>query len=274
VLLARRDYDAGVIAPRPGPPVASAALTKPLGFALRLQRGSFYAWAAGLFLLGLAYGSLGQNIEDLLDSSPQAEDILVQNTNASVVDSFFGTTSLTLALIGTAFTLSALGRLRGEETSGRLEPVLATSLGRVRWALTHVSVASGGTVLLFAAAGIGTGLAYAVSGAGAEEVPRLLGAALAQTPAAWVLGSIAVLLFGFAPRAGALAWIPLAFCFVIGTLGPLLGLPDWVDDISPFTAQRMVPAESFSAYPLLLLTVLAVALGGGGLYTFRNRDIG
>jgi ABC-2 type transport system permease protein len=84
-----------------------------------------------------------------------------------------------------------------------------------------------------------------------------VGAAIAQTPAAWVLGSISLLIFGIAPRASTVAWLPLAFCFVVGTLGPLLARPGWVDDVSPFNAEPMLPAESFSAYPLLILTAVA-----------------
>lgn len=271
----RRDLSAGLIAPRPGPPTGSRIIGRPLGFAVRLQRGTFAAWAVGLFLLGVAYGSLGQNVQDLLDTSPQAEDLFVQpGSTASVVDSFFGTTSMTLALIGTAFTIQAIGRLRTEESAGRAEPVLATALGRIRWASTHVAVALAGTALLLAAAGSGTGLAYALTGAGSGEVGRLLLAGVAQVPAAWVLGAVALALFGLVPRWSAAGWAPLAFCFVVGTLGPLLGLPDWVEDLSPYAAQPMLPAEAFAAGPLVGLTALAAGLIAAGMFGLRHRDIG
>ena len=65
-LAARRDLGAGLVAPRPGPPRASRRLAGPIGLAFRLQRGSLAGWTAGLFLGGLAYGSLGHAIEDLV----------------------------------------------------------------------------------------------------------------------------------------------------------------------------------------------------------------
>jgi len=51
-LLARRDLGAGLIASRPGPPVAGRDLRSTLGLAFRLQRGSLLAWSTGLFLAG------------------------------------------------------------------------------------------------------------------------------------------------------------------------------------------------------------------------------
>jgi ABC-2 type transport system permease protein len=44
-LLARRDLGAGLIASRPGPPVAGRDLRNTLGLAFRLQRGSLSAWS-------------------------------------------------------------------------------------------------------------------------------------------------------------------------------------------------------------------------------------
>ena len=44
-LLARRDDDAGLLVPRPGPPTAAPALSRPFGLAFRLQRGALLGWA-------------------------------------------------------------------------------------------------------------------------------------------------------------------------------------------------------------------------------------
>ena len=51
-LRARRDEGAGLIAPRPGPATAKPSLTRPLGLALRLQRGVLLGWSAALFFSG------------------------------------------------------------------------------------------------------------------------------------------------------------------------------------------------------------------------------
>ena len=189
VLLARRDRAPGSCAPRPGRAASPRrALRRPLGLALRLQRGTLLGWGAGLLALGAAYGSFARDVGDLLDTSAQVEDFFSRAGGASIIDSYLATVISILALLGTGFTIQSVLRLRGEETAGRAEPVLAAPLARARWALSHIAVAVAGTTVLLALGGAAMGLADAVRGAGLEQVPRLAGAALVQAPAAWVLG--------------------------------------------------------------------------------------
>ena len=74
---------------------------------------------------------------------------------------------------------------------------------------------------------------------------------------------MAVALFGLLPRAVAAVWGALAACYLAAFLGPLLGLPEWVMDVSPFTHVPLLPAASFDVVPLLVLTAVAAALCGG-----------
>nr|CAA52013.1 TnrB3 [Streptomyces longisporoflavus] len=55
VLSTRRDVGAGLRSSRLGRRTASDALTRPLGFALRLHRGTLLGFGAGLFLMGVMY---------------------------------------------------------------------------------------------------------------------------------------------------------------------------------------------------------------------------
>jgi ABC-2 type transport system permease protein len=107
------------------------------------------------------------------------------------------------------------------------EPVLSAATGRIRWALSHISVAAGGACLLLAAAGLSTGLGYGVlTGSVSTQVPRLLGAALARLPATMVVAAVAVLLFGLLPwESIALAWTAVALVGVIGVFGLPLQWP-------------------------------------------------
>ena len=83
------------------------------------------------------------------------------------------------------------------------------------------------------------------------RLPLLVGSSVAIAPAVWVLIGLAVALFGLLPRAVAAVWGALAACYLAAFLGPLLGLPDWVIDISPFTHVPLLPAADFDAMPLL-----------------------
>ena len=271
-LLERRDLGGGLVAPRPGPPVAGPRLATPLGFALRLQRGALIGWSVGLFLLGATYGAVGADAGDLLDTSAQLQDFF-DRSGQGIVDAFLATTLLIAALVVAGFAIQSVLRLRGEETSGRAEPVLATAIGRRRWAAGHLAVALGGAALVQLATGLGAGLAYAARGGGAEQVPRLAAAALGQLPAVWVLAGIAIAGFGLGARLAAVAWFALAACVIVAIVGPLLDLPGAVMDLSPFSHSPSLPGGSPAPGTLVALTAVAAILVAVGLTALGRRDV-
>jgi len=271
VLHARRDLGAGLLPPRPGP--ARGALNSSFALALRLQRGALIGWTAGFAILGATFGSVAQDIGDVIGDSADVKDALqTLGGQQDLVDAYLAATFQILALIAAAFAIQATLRLRGEETSGRAEPLLATATSRTRWAFSHATLAFGGTALLLAAAGLAAGIAHAAQTADAQEVPRLLGAALAQAPAAWVLAALALLLFGAIPRGTAAAWGALALALALVELGPLADLPQTLVDVSPFAHSPQLPGGDLDAAPLVL-TALAVGLAAAGLFGLRRRDL-
>jgi ABC-2 type transport system permease protein len=273
-LLGVRDLGGGLVPPRPGPPVASVALAgSAYGLPFRLQRASLIAWTLGLALTGVSYGSVGQDVRDLIGDNNAFEDIIAQG-GGSLTDAFFTTSLLMLALIAGGFAISSTLRLRGEEAGGRAEPVLATGLGRTRWVASYLAVALGGSVALMAAAGLGMGLTYGVAVSDLGQVGRLVGAAVAFVPALWVLVGVTLALFGFAPRATAVAWGVLVACFVIGLFAEVLDLPSWVVDVSPFQHVPAMPSQGFALAPIVSLTAIAAALTAAGVVGFRRRDAG
>ncbi|MET1060241.1 MAG: ABC transporter permease [Nocardioides sp.] len=273
-LTTQRDIGSGLVAPRPGPPAASRWLAGPVGLAARLQRTALVGWAAGMVVLGAAFGSLGEDVQGMIEGNPELEKVFTQSSGgASIVDAYFGTVLMIAALIATGFTVSSVTRLRSEETSLRVEPLLATPLGRVRWASSSLVTTLLGTVVVLAATGLGTGLAYAAVARDAGQVWFLTGATLAYLPAALVLGAVGVALFGWAPRAGGLVWAALAVCVVIGWLGEVLQLPDAVVRLSPYDRTPQVPLTGLDWTPLLVLTAVAVALTAAGFAGLRRRDL-
>jgi ABC-2 type transport system permease protein len=272
-LLARRDLGGGLLRPRLGRPTASPSLSGPLGLAVRLQRGTLIGWTAALAATGISYGSIAQDVRDLIGDNESFEDIIVQG-GGDLTQTFLATAALTAALIAGGFAVSSTLRLRSEETAGRAEPVLATATSRWRWAGSHLDVALVGSAILMLAFGLGLGVTYAIVAGDAGQVPELVGAALAFVPALWVLVGVATLLFGAFPRVSMVAWGAVAVCFVIGFLGQLLQLPQWAMNLSPFQHVPLVPVDGFALVPVAVLTVIAAALIGGGLVGFRRRDAG
>ena len=269
----RRDVGAGLIRPGPGSPAASTGLVRPVGLALRLQRGSIIGWSVGLFLGGAAYGSIGKDVEDFVGDNESLSDIIAQ-AGGNLTDSYFATTLLILALVGTGFAVQSTMRLRGEETAGRAEPLLATGLSRSGWVISHLVLAVVGSALMLLAAGFGIGLTYGISIGDLGQVPGLVGAALVHLPAMWVFVGVTMLLYGRFPGAVLTAWVALAACLVVGFLGQLLGLPEWLRELSPFEHTPPLPAEGLDVMPLVLLAMIAAALIAGGVAAFGRRDIG
>lgn len=272
-LAGRRDVGAGLMPARPGRPAASRWLAGPLGLAMRQHRAGLAGWAVGLFLLGVAYGSVGDAVEELV-SENDALAAFVAASGADLVDSFFAVAASMVALIGSGFALQVTLRMRSEETAGRLEPLLATALPRWRWAGSHLLVAAGGSAVLLGLAGLGLGLAHAALTGDAGQVWRLTRATLVYAPALWTLVGVAAALFGLLPRAAAAAWAALAACAFAVLLERALQLPQWLVDLSPFGHVPQLPVAALEAAPLAAMSAVAVALVTAGLVGLRRRDVG
>jgi ABC-2 type transport system permease protein len=115
------------------------------------------------------------------------------------------------------------------------------------------------------------GLGFAV-GYG-KQVGPILVACLAQLPAVWVIGGVAVLLHGVLPRAAMAAWGIAGAVLLIGWVGPALDVPQAVLDVSPFGHLPKLPGGELRWGPLAVLTALAVALVAAGLTGLRRRDL-
>jgi ABC-2 type transport system permease protein len=57
-------------------------------------------------------------------------------------------------------------------------------------------------------------------------------------------------------------------------VAPLLGLPGWVSDLSPFAHVPRVPAEPMAWGPVLALVAVAAVAVAVGLVGYRRRDLG
>ncbi|MFC0007905.1 ABC transporter permease [Micromonospora siamensis] len=274
-LSVRRDLGAGLLPPRLGPVGAGRALAGPFGLAWRLHRGQLLWWSVGFGLLGLILGGAAKAAGRSVEGNPQLEEILARmGGTAALAEAYLGATLSLAGLAAAGYAVQAALRMRSEEAAGRAEPLLATGTHRSAWLGSHLLFALLGPVVVLAVTGFATGLTYGLSVRDVPgELPRLVGAGLAQVPAAWVLAGLAVLLYGLLPRLAPLAWAALAVCVLLGQLGPVLKLDQRLLDVSPFTHTPQVLRPAWDATGLWALTVLAVALAAVGLSGFRRRDL-
>jgi ABC-2 type transport system permease protein len=276
-LAQRRDIGAGLLPDRAGRPAASAALRGPFALAWRLQWPALAGWAAGYAVMFAVCGAAAKGIGSLVGTSGSlTKEFTRIGGQAAIVNAYLTALMLIGGLAAAAYGVSAVLRLHTEETAGRADPVLAGSAGRARWGLSHLAVALAGTAVLLVTAGIATGLGYglAAGGAGAETA-RMLGAGLAQLPAAAVIIGVAALAYGAVPDGCvAVAWTAVGLAAALNIFGQALQLSHWVLDISPFTHVPKLPGGTVTATPFLWLGVIALALGAAGLAALRRRDIG
>jgi ABC-2 type transport system permease protein len=271
VIIRRRDVGAGIVRPRPGPAVASGLLGRPVGLAFRLQRGSLIVWGIVLAVAGAAVAGVVTQADVLAEMEAIRRAFLLGG--GDIVDSIFGTYLMFMALLAMAYALLGAGQLRSEETAGRAEPVLATATSRLRWAGSHVAVMVAGTIFVLGLGGLVAGAIHAANVGDASQLPRLFGLALTWVPATLVFIGLSVALFGLWPRAMVLAWVVYAYGALATMFGPLLELPDWVDDLSPIGQTPRVPGVELDLVPLIALIAVAGLLLAVGLLGFGRRDV-
>ena len=268
----RRDLGSGLVSQRLGPAHASRWSTVPIGLVLRLQRGAIVGWSIGLLVLGLAYGAVGSDIEQVLRDNPDMEQF-IPAAGRSITDSYVAYTLALGAMLAGGYAIGSVLRLRGEEVDARTEWVLATPSSRWTWMDANLAVAVSGSVLVLVASGLGTGLGLGVATDDLGQVPRLVGASLSLLPAVLVLVGVAALAYGWAPRWSMFAWGPLAFVVVVGLFGELFRVPMALRWLSPLEHLPMVPAEAVEPVPAVVLTGLAGVLVAAAGVGFRSRDV-
>jgi len=277
VLASRRDVGAGILPSRLGPAAAAPGLSNPLALAWRLQRGLLIAWVMGIALYSLLIGSIVNSVADMLRDNPQLEAYFAAiGGEAGLTDITIAALISIVALIISIYAVQSALRLRGEEIGIRAEPVLATAVGRLHYATSHLIFAFVGPAVVLAVSGLVIGLTYgSITGEIGREVGRQFGATMAQLPAVWVLSGLVMALYGLSPRFSTSgAWAVVSAFFVIGIFGELLKLPQWVIDASPFTHIPDLPGGEFTITPIIWLLAIVVVLTIAGLIGFRQRDIG
>jgi ABC-2 type transport system permease protein len=274
LLLDRRDFGEGLLSYRQGRATASWALRSPIGLAWRLQRGSIIGWTTGLFVLGLAYGSFADSVEEYVADNPEIARYL-PGSAAEVLNSYFALVVLISALLAAASAVAGAMRARHEETSGRAEPVLATKVSRRSWLGSHITVSLVGSAVTVATAGLGHGVAYGVATSDPGQFLRLVGVALVQLPAVWLVVAVAVAAIGWLPRAAAsIAWSLVGYCGVIAMFADSFNLPDWTRQASPFVHLPQAPLDTVTATPLVVLSAVAAAVLMTGFVGLAHRDFG
>jgi ABC-2 type transport system permease protein len=271
-LSARRDVGAGLVAARPGEPVAAPWLRSPLAVAFRLQRASLIWWTVALAVFGFMFGGLGDQIADPEDMSQDRIEMFGGSVD-TLLDGYLGVITLFTAAYAGIMVVLGVQAVRSEETKGRAEPVLATATSRWAWLGSYLAVISLGLVGLLLVAGFATGTGAAVSAGDGSYIWDVTVAHLAHVPGVLVLLGIAALLFGVLPRTIGVTWAVLGYSLFVGLFGTIMDLPQWAHNLSPLEHIGQPPLDSISWSAAMILLVVAAGLMATGLARFRRRDL-
>jgi ABC-2 type transport system permease protein len=262
-LESRRQYDDGNI-PSAGERPNARPITGVFGLHLTLQRGQTIGWAVGLFLGGLAFGSMTKSLLDAAKDNPLLARVLTAQGN----DGVYTTMTQFLAAAATAYVVGAVLRVYSDEQSGLGEAVLARAVSRWRWLLTAVASALVGSAVLMFFAGLGNGLGAGITLGEPQTIVRLTLAGLAYVPAMAVLAGVAAL--AVALKHVWIGWLAVVFVVTSLYLGALLRLPHWLIDLSP-VGRTTVPTD-FPAAALTVMVAVAAVLTLCAGWIYRSRD--
>jgi ABC-2 type transport system permease protein len=272
-----RDLGASLLVEPAGRARAGAGGDSFLGLAWRQQWPTLIGWCLFAALLGGIAGGLGPVVSDVMGDNDSLRELirrLVPGSRAEIIDVF------TTALLGMAGVLAAAAgiqavlRLRMEETEGRAELLLSAPRSRARWLSANLLLAAASAVVVAIVAGTAATIGLTLSGMVNDPPGLLVAAALAHVPAAIVFIAATAVLFAAVPRLCIpFGWGLLAGGLILGQYGELLGLPAWLQDVSPFRHSAAMPVEPFDLVPALAMSVIALAGAAAAAHLFRRRDL-
>ena len=274
-LLHRRDLGAGILPSRKGRSHASTLRKTPLGFAWYVQRNVFIGWFAGVMIFVGVIGLLVPEMSRMFDTSDAAKRLIESIGGAGAMIPAFLSTMLTLTAIAvTGYIVQGLSKLRSEEANGYVENLLATRLSRIKWLAQHAGIVLAGGILMLALSGVILGTATNIWTEYTVDVWSYMLAGLSYVPVLLAFAGAFILLFGVLPRmAGAMIWTYYGFVAFVTWIGPILGLDEWIMNISIMQHFASAPAQGVEAAPLIIATtggIVAVILG---MVAWRNRNL-
>lgn len=279
-MLASRDIGSGILSARAGAARAKASLlaAAPFGLVVRLQKGVFIGWLIGAVVLAGVTGGMAHEVLDMIEESEMMREyVMALGGEGNYIEIFMSAMLALIAMTLAAYVVQAMQKVRSEESRGFIESLLATALDRRTWLVVHVAVVGVCSAIILAV----SGATVAVSAGLAGKVPfhdwhimSYVLAGLYYLPVLLLFAGVVAFVFGLVPRFTiAAGWLSFAFVLLIGQLGALLKLPQFVMDLNPFTHLPAVPASEIAVRPLLIIMLVAAVLIVSGLATFRRRDI-
>jgi ABC-2 type transport system permease protein len=270
----RRDIGTGLLPIKDTAEPKLRLLSSPTALALRDERAGLAVWIGGIGLFAFVLGIISNGISSA-DISPSMQRELAKVGAGSIATpaGYLGFVFIFFVLTVSLFACAQVGAARHEEAEKRLETLLALPVGRGSWLGGRLALAAGATVVLSLVSGLLTWVGADAAGV-SISLAKLLEAGLNCVPVALLFLGVAALAFALAPRAGAgIAYGLVTVAFLWQLVGPLLGVPKWLVELTPFAHIGLVPTQAFRVSDALAMAALGVLGCGAALVAFRRRDL-
>ncbi|MEL0537543.1 ABC transporter permease [Staphylococcus debuckii] len=272
ILSGRRDIEAGMLPSFPGHAKAGWLLKSLIGMQFRLQRTGIIAWGIGMFVLGLAYGSVFGDLDTFFKNNPILQRMLTGN-GSNYAEQFVPILMAIMGMMSTIPVLMAIFKVRKEIAIQRDELILSHPVGRTRYLMSFIWIGLLNSILMVILAGLGMYCGEISSMNHPIAFEKIISASLVYIPAILVFAGLAVLVAGWFGKMSILVYLYLAYCFLVVYLGQLLDVKKWLKSITPFGHVPRLPIADMEWSPLLWILLLAFIFIVTGLIGFRRRDI-
>ncbi|RXI96347.1 hypothetical protein DS745_21750 [Anaerobacillus alkaliphilus] len=273
-LVTKRDVGMGLFPAKKGPAFASRMLLSPFGLMWRLQRRLILSWVVAMFIFGMVIGAIGNEIRDMVSGLNDNQLLEMFGGNPDLVSSIMASFVAFLATFVAVYFVLAMLRIRHDEVDGFMEGVLATAVSRFHLLMSQlICVGLGlGAILFFLA--LGAAITAKVS-TGDAMLQTILEVTLSQAPAILTIGAFTILMIGIFPKGAIAVSIAAAmFSLISGPMfGTMLGLPEVVQNISPFTHTVIDQSGNLDWRSGLGLMVIALLFTAFGVISFCRRNL-
>lgn len=272
----RRDIGETHAIPTPNLPRSLVGLRGPAGRAAGENLPAALAWGIGLGFYGLIIAGSGRSFVEQLGNSPDFARLLATvfpGIDIGTVGGFLQLVFVEFGLILAGLAAATLvATWAADETSGRLELLLATPLARARWVVSGGLGVFAGIVLfvVLAAAGIAIGAVIT----GGDVVTPVIGTvslglyAVALAGIGFAVGGV----IGTRFAAPAVALLTILIWF-IDILAPALNLPDAIHELALTAHYGQPMLANWDPVGIVASLVLAVGGLGVGAWGFTRRDL-
>jgi ABC-2 type transport system permease protein len=234
------------------------------------------AWSVGGALSGLLAGGLSGVFAQAARENGELAATLqtIVRGGGTLTEVLISTMFELVGVLAAACAVQAVIRARQEEAGGTAELLLATPLGRVRWLADYVAVGAIAVLLVLASGAAASTVAVLATGDDQAQIGSSFAAAAAQLPVALsYLGALA-LIFALLPSVTvALGWALLGVGAFIGVFGGLVGFPEWVRDLSPFSHTPVVLSDETDLSGGVWLVAIGLAATSAALVLMRRREL-